>query len=170
MAVIREFLDALSGNAKPKDTVHHYIAGSDEALRRHILHYEIAFPRFALISQDMYTMGNCVMVHLCMRGIHAGDLWSLPPMGMQVAPPLRPTHTGDFMGLAPTRQQINLPVMVLYRISNDTIVEHRMRYNVDDLLRQLGLSPRRRHNTSEMGECRGLRIPLWIEVAQVNHS
>src|SRR6516165_12213131 len=102
ITVVREFLDALSGRPKPAAVVYRYVAETDDALRRHILHYEVAFPRFELVAQDMFALGNCVWVRLLMRGVHKGDLWSLPPANMRIAPPLRQTHTGEFMGAPPT--------------------------------------------------------------------
>ena len=104
----------------------------------------------------MFALGNCVLVHLHMRGVHAGDLWSLPPAHIQIAPPLRPTHTGEFTDVAPTGCEVVLPVTALFRVRGNTIVEHRLRYDADDLLRQLGIS---RH-PSEMGDRHGRRIPL----------
>ena len=167
-SLIHEFLQALSGKPKPASVVHHYIAEGDETLRRHVLHYERAFPRFELIAQDMFTMGECILVHLCIRGIHMGDLWSLPPAGMQGALPLRSSHHGDFTGLASTGNQISLPMTVLYRVSKDAIIEHRMRYNADDLLRQLGLSSQWPHKTVEFSAVRGRGASLWRKVAPVN--
>jgi predicted ester cyclase len=166
-AMIREFLHALNGKPKPAGVTHHYVAEVDEALRRHIVQYEIAFPGFELIAQDMLAIGSCVLVHLCMRGIHKGDLWSLPPAGMRIAPPLRPTHNGEFMGIPPTGRAIVLAMTVLFRISADRIVEHRMFYNEDDLLRQLGLSPGWPHSATDLGESCARHMLLWREFAQV---
>jgi predicted ester cyclase len=159
-ALIREFLDALSGRPKRADVVHRYVAEQDEPLRHHLLHYEAAFPRFELVARDLLALGTCVLVPLLMRGIHTGDLWCLPPTGMRFAPPVQPTHTGEFRGLPPTGRTVVLPMTALFRVSANRVVEHRLLYDATELLRQLGIS---RHPVV-MGERLGRRIPLWSEI------
>ena len=164
--LIRDFFDALSGKPKPASLVHHYVAEKDAALRHFILHYDTAFPHFELIVQDVFAFGGCVLAHLLMRGTHDGALWHLPPANLRTGPPLRPTHTGEFAGLGPTGRVITLPIMALFQVCRDQIVEHRLCYDAKDLLQQLGILDR----PSKLSEQQCGHRATWRKITPVRHE
>jgi predicted ester cyclase len=51
------------------------------------------------------------------------------------------THTGEFMGIAPTQRRVNLPLIIIYRIDGDKIVEHWLSVDMLSLMQQLGAIP-----------------------------
>ena len=50
------------------------------------------------------------------------------------------THYGDFMGIAPTRKQVTISGTCLDRVVDGKIVESWVKWDLADLLRQLGVS------------------------------
>ena len=52
-AFIRRYLDAINGKEKPAAVIDQYISDADAVLKQHIAGYEAAFPRYALIVEDM---------------------------------------------------------------------------------------------------------------------
>jgi len=101
-AFIRRYFEALSGKDKPATVVNRYV--SDEELKHHIALYEAAFPSYQLIAEDMIAEGDKVVVRSTFRG----------------------THKGDLMGIPPTGKQVTMPLILIYRIADDKIVEHWM--------------------------------------------
>ena len=116
-AFIRRYFEALSGKDKPAAVVNRYV--SDEELQHHIALYEAAFPNYQLIAEDMIAEGDKVVVRSTFRG----------------------THKGDLMGIPPTGKQVTMPLMLIYRIADDKIVEHWMQADALGLLQQLGAIP-----------------------------
>ena len=116
-AFIRRYFEALSGKDKPATVVNRYV--SDEELKHHIALYEAAFPSYQLIAEDMIAEGDKVVVRSTFRG----------------------THKGDLMGIAPTGKQVTMPLILIYRIADDKIVEHWMQADALGLLQQLGVIP-----------------------------
>ena len=53
----------------------------------------------------------------------------------------RGTHKGDLMGIAPTGTQVTMPLILIYRIADDKIIEHWMQADALGLLQQLGVIP-----------------------------
>jgi len=53
----------------------------------------------------------------------------------------RGTHKGDLMGIPPTGKQVTMPLILIYRIADDKIVEHWMQADALGLLQQLGVIP-----------------------------
>jgi predicted ester cyclase len=116
-AFIRRYFEALSGKDKPAAVVNRYV--SDEELKHHIALYEAAFPSYQLIAEDMIAEGDKVVVRSTFRG----------------------THKGDLMGIPPTGKQATMPLILIYRIADDKIVEHWMQADALGLLQQLGAIP-----------------------------
>ena len=114
---IRRYFEALSGKDKATAVVNRYV--SDEELKHHIAFYEAAFPNYELIAEDMIAEGDKVVVRSTFRG----------------------THKGDLMGIAPTGKQVTMPLMLIYRIADDKIVEHWMQADALGMLQQLGVIP-----------------------------
>jgi predicted ester cyclase len=116
-AFIRRYFEALSGKDKPAAVVNRYV--SDEELKHHIALYKAAFPSYQLIAEDMIAEGDKVVVRSTFRG----------------------THKGDLMGIPPTGKQVTMPLILIYRIAEDKIVEHWMQADALGLLQQLGAIP-----------------------------
>ena len=116
-AFIRRYFEALSSKDKPAAVVNRYV--SDEELKHHIALYEAAFPSYQLIAEDMIAEGDKVVVRSTFRG----------------------THKGDLMGIPPTGKQVTMPLILIYRIADDKIVEHWMQADALGLLQQLGVIP-----------------------------
>lgn len=114
---IRRYFDALSGKDKATAVVNRYV--TDEELKHHIAFYEAAFPNYELIAEDMIAEGDKVVVRSTFRG----------------------THKGDLMGIAPTGKQVTMPLMLIYRIADDKIVEHWMQADALGMMQRLGVVP-----------------------------
>jgi predicted ester cyclase len=114
---IHRYFEALSGKDKATAVVNSYV--TDEELKHHIAFYEAAFPNYELIAEDMIAEGDKVVVRSTFRG----------------------THKGDLMGIAPTGKQVTMPLILIYRIADDKIVEHWMQADALGMLQQLGVIP-----------------------------
>jgi predicted ester cyclase len=118
-AFVRRYLDALSGKDKPPAVVDQYVADSDEELKEHIAFAEAAFPRYDLIAEDMVAEGDLVTVRAVVKGVHQGDL----------------------MGISPTGKQIEMDLIIIYRVADGKIVEHWMVSDQLGMMQQLGAIP-----------------------------
>ena len=116
-AFIRRYFEAISGTDKPAAVVNRYV--TDEELKHHIAFYEAAFPNYELLAEDLIAEGDKVVVRSTFRGSHKGDL----------------------MGIAPTGKEVTMPVMLIYRIADNKIVEHWMQADALGLMQQLGVIP-----------------------------
>ena len=114
---ISRYFEALSGKDKATAAVNRYV--TDEELKHHIALYEAAFPNYELIAENMIAEGDKVVVRSTFRG----------------------THKGDLMGIAPTGKQVTMPLILIYRIADDKIVEHWMQADALGMLQQLGVIP-----------------------------
>lgn len=114
IAVVQEYFAAISGKDKPAATVNAYVA--DEDLKKHVYVLEAAFPRYVLVSGDLIAQDDRVAVRARFQGTHAGDL----------------------MGLAPTGKAVDVPFIIVYRISDGKIAEHWLSFDQLELLKQLG--------------------------------
>jgi len=118
-AFIGRYLEALSGQDKPPEVVDQYVADSDQELKEHIAFFEVAFPRYELIADDMVAEGDKVAVRATFTG----------------------THEGALMGLPPTHKTATIPIMLIYRIADGKIAEHWMVADQMSLMQQLGAIP-----------------------------
>ena len=114
---IRRYFEALSGKDKATAVVNRYV--TDEELKHHIAFYEAAFPNYELIADDLIAEGDKVVVRSTFRG----------------------THKGDLMGIAPTGKQVTMPLILIYRLADDKIVEHWMQADALGMMQQLGVIP-----------------------------
>jgi predicted ester cyclase len=92
---------------------------SDEPLKEHIAMFESSFPGYDLEVEDMIAEGDKVVLRATFHGVHGGEMQGMPATG----------------------RRVSVPLIIIYRIAGDKIVEHWM--NVDELglLRQLGAAP-----------------------------
>jgi predicted ester cyclase len=116
-AFIRRYFEALSIKGKPAAVVNRYV--TDEELKHHIAQYEAAFPGYHLTAEEMIAEGDKVVVRSTFHG----------------------THKGDLMGIPPTGKQVTMPLILIYRVASDKIVEHWMQADSLGLLQQLGVVP-----------------------------
>ena len=114
---IRRYFEAISGKDKSTAVVNRYV--TDEELKHHIAFYEAAFPNYELIAEDLIAEGDKVVVRSTFRG----------------------THKGDLMGIAPTGKQVTMPLILIYRLADDKIVEHWMQADALGMMQQLGVIP-----------------------------
>lgn len=103
----------LSGKPKTEELLDRYI--SDPALKEHIREIEAAFPEYTLEVQEMIAEGDMVAVRGTVRG----------------------THKGAYAGIPPTGRQLNLEVMVFYRISDGRISRYWLQTDSKTLMDQL---------------------------------
>ncbi len=115
-AFIRRYLEALSKD-RAAEVVNRYV--TDEELKRVIALNEAAFPHYELVAEDMIAEGDKVVVRSTFHG----------------------THRGDFMGIPPTGKQVTMPLILIYRIADDKIVEHWMQADALGMMQQLGVIP-----------------------------
>jgi predicted ester cyclase len=111
--LMKEYFRDLSGKPKTEELLDRYI--SDPALKEHIREVEAAFPEYTLEVQEMITEGDMVAVRGAVRGM----------------------HKGVYAGIPPTGRQLNLEVMVFYRISDGRISKYWLQTDSKVLMDQL---------------------------------
>jgi len=116
-ACVRRYLDAINGKEKPAAVLDQYISDADAVLKQHIAGYEAAFPRYALIEEDMIAEADEVVVRWTMRA----------------------TYAGGFMNIPTTGQQVAMPGIIIFRIADGKIVDHWMQVDSAALMQQLGV-------------------------------
>lgn len=112
-ALVQRYLDAIRAD-KSRATLDIYIA--EEDLKQHIDYAESAFPGYWIQPEDVIAEGDRVFLRGTVHGV----------------------HKGDFMGLAPTGREFSVQLFIVYRIADDTIVDHWMLMDVPALMQQLG--------------------------------
>jgi len=110
---VGRYLQALSGHRKTPELVDRFVA--DPHLRTHIQEVEGAFPEYELIAEDLIAEGDRV----AMRGVFRG------------------VQRGPFAGMPATGASVSAPLMIVYRISDNRIVEHWMQFDGAGLVAQL---------------------------------
>ncbi|MSP12375.1 MAG: hypothetical protein EXR62_05390 [Chloroflexi bacterium] len=118
-ALVRRYIDAISGKAKTASLQDQYIADSDEVLKQHIANSEVGFPKYEFIPEDMFAEGDRVAVRFT---FHAA-------------------HQGVFMGIPPTGKQVSVPGIIIYRIADGKIAEHWLQMDAMALMQQIGVQP-----------------------------
>lgn len=78
-----------------------------------------AFPDMQLDLEDLVAEGEKVLVRLMIRA----------------------THTGAFGDMAPTGRRINVPVLDLFQIRDNRLIEHWALFDNLGMLKQLGALP-----------------------------
>ena len=111
--LMTEYFKDLSGKPKSEEMLDRYI--SDPALKAHIREIEAGFPEYTLDVQEMIAEGDIVAVRGTVRG----------------------THKGVYAGIPPTGRQLNLDVMVFYRVSDGRISKYWLQTDSKALMDQL---------------------------------
>jgi predicted ester cyclase len=114
---VRGYLGAISGKAKTAALVSQFV--DDRELEDHIAMFEAAFPKYELLADDLVADGDKVAVRATFRGKQADT----------------------FQGIPATGRDVNISLMLIYRIANGRIVEHWMNADSLSLLQQLGAIP-----------------------------
>jgi predicted ester cyclase len=114
---LRRYAAALNGSDKSRELVEQFV--DDESLKEHIEVFEAAFPGYDLEVNDMVAEDNKVAIRATFHGV----------------------HRGEFQGIPPTGREISVPLMLIYRIAGDKIVEHWLNADSLGLLQQLGAVP-----------------------------
>ena len=112
---IIRYLNALSGVPKTRKLFEKYII--DEELLEHIAFFEVAFPGYEVISDEMTAENNHVIVKARFRG----------------------THEGELKDIAPTHRTVEFPFAISYEIENEKIVNHWMIVDRMAMMEQLGV-------------------------------
>lgn len=118
-ALIEEYFEAISGKEKPAVLQDQYIAESDQALKEHIMMFEAGFPLYELIADDIVAQGDEVVVRATFRGV----------------------HKGEFAGVPATGNEVEIPLIIIYRIEDHMIAEHWMVADALGLMQQIGALP-----------------------------
>lgn len=111
--LMAQYFRDLSGKPKTEELLDRYI--SDPALKEHIREVEAGFPAYTLEVEEMIVEGDLVAVRGTVRG----------------------THKGVYAGIPPTGRQLNLEVMVFYRISDGRISKYWLQTDSKSLMDQL---------------------------------
>jgi predicted ester cyclase len=114
---VRQYLDAISGKEKTPELIKRFV--SDDVLAHHIAAMEVAFPRYEFAAGDLVAEDDKVAVRATFRG----------------------KHQGEFAGVAPTQRQVTQPLIIIYRIRDEKIVEHWLSIDLLSLMQQLGAIP-----------------------------
>jgi predicted ester cyclase len=115
--LIKEYISAISGHKKTPELVNRFV--SDTKLKNHIQFFENSFPKYEMIVEDMLFDKDKVALRARAKGV----------------------HKGSFMGLPPTGKNINLPFMVIYKITDGLISDNWISFDQMELMNQLGQNP-----------------------------
>jgi len=110
---VGRYLQALSGHPKTPELVHQFVA--DPHLTAHIQEVEGAFPEYELVADDLIAERDLV----AMRGMFRG------------------MHRGTFAGIPATGAAVSAPLMIIYRVRDNRIVEHWLQFDGAALVAQL---------------------------------
>ncbi len=111
--LVGRYLQALSGQRKTPELVAEFV--TDPHLAAHIRDVEAAFPEYELIADDLIAERDLV----AMRGTFHG------------------VHRGPFAGIPATAAAVSAPLMIVYRVRDNRIVEHWMQFDGAAVVSQL---------------------------------
>ena len=111
--LIGQYLQALSGQRKTPDLVAEFV--SDPHLAAHIRDVEAAFPEYELIADDLIAERDLVAMRGTFRGV----------------------HRNPFAGIPATGKAVSSPLMIIYRVRDNHIVEHWLQFDGGALVAQL---------------------------------
>ncbi len=111
--VMREYMEALSGQAKTDDIVSRFV--SDPTLKQHIRETEAAFPFYRIDVEERICEGDTV----ALRGRFRGE------------------HKGEFAGVPATGRHVSADVMLFYRLEGGKIAQFWMVLDSAALMGQL---------------------------------
>lgn len=112
--LVRQYLEALSGNPKPLVLVRRFV--SDPALIEHISQVEAAFPHYELLAHQLVAEDDLVAVRATFKGAHRG---------------------ASFYGVEPRGTEASADLMIIYRIEDGLIAEHWLQFDGAGLMAQL---------------------------------
>lgn len=112
---IEQYAEALSGRDKPRSLIDQYISDQDSELKQHIEIFEVAFPHYSLLIQDLIAEGDKVTVRFRFEG----------------------THKGEFMGMPPTGNDVETDGIIIYQLKDNKIINHWMQVDAVGLTQQL---------------------------------
>jgi predicted ester cyclase len=110
---VGRYLQALSGQPKTPELVEQFVV--DTRLRTHIQEVEAAFPEYELIADDLIAERDLVAMRGTFQGVHRGPLAGIPATGAAVSAPL----------------------MIIYRIRDNRIVDHWLQFDGAAVVAQL---------------------------------
>ena len=116
-ALIEEYLEAISGQDKTWELLVKYIDKTRDSLIKQNIAVERAFPKYELTPDEILVDGNKVVVRGKFRG----------------------TQHGTFGNIAPTGNEVNLPVVLFYTLTNGKITEYEVSYDNASMMKQLGV-------------------------------
>lgn len=120
----REFIvryyNAISGVIKTDALCEEFM--TDKKLINNIKFFDGAFPRYELFIDEMVAENDKVMI----RGRATR------------------THKAEFNGIPPTYKKMDLPFVIRYTIKNDKIVDHWLLADQGILMKQLGISDKKK--------------------------
>jgi len=111
--LVARYLQALSGQQKTPELVAGFV--SDSRLAAHIRDVEAAFPEYELIPDDLIAERDLVAMRGTFRGVHRGLFAGIPASGKAVSSPL----------------------MIIYRVHENRIVEHWLQFDGAAVVAQL---------------------------------
>ena len=114
---LTEMYTTFSGKPKPQDALNEFI--TDEGLKQHIAFFEAAFPNYELHAEDLVEEDNKVVARARFKGVHAGDLFGMPP----------------------TFKQVELPFLAIYYYKDGKINDSFVSANQLEVLKQLEALP-----------------------------
>ena len=114
---ILEYFNAINHKIKTPEICAQYI--TDQGLIEHIRFFDGAFPKYALIADEMVSEGNQIIVRARAVGKHEGAFGDIPP----------------------THRSIDFPFVVSYTLSNNKIISHWLIADQMLLMEQLGVEP-----------------------------
>lgn len=92
---------------------------NQEALLQHLNYFAMAFSDSYFTVEEQVAEGDTVVTRATWGG----------------------THSGDFQGLPPSGKQIAMSAVLIDRIVDSKIVEHRSLFDMLSMMQQLGLVP-----------------------------
>jgi len=114
-AIIRRYLADFRADRSPA-TLDKYIA--EDELKQHIAMYDSVLPGYYLAPEDIIAEGDRVVVRATVHGV----------------------HQGPFMGAPPTGKTVAFPLIIIYRLAEDRIVEHWMLTDMIAFMQQIGVA------------------------------
>jgi predicted ester cyclase len=115
--LVVRYLEALSGRSKPAELVAKFV--SDPALAAHIRDAEEAFPEYEIVAEEMIAERDLVALRGVFRGV----------------------QRGPFAGIPPTGRAVSAPLMIMYRVDEERIVQHWMQFDAASIVAQLQQGP-----------------------------
>lgn len=113
--LVKEYLESVSGQEKPRDLIDQYVSDQDQELKQHIEVFEAAFPLYHLHIQDLIAEDDKVTVRFRFAG----------------------THQGEFMGMPATGNDVETDGIIIYQLEHKQIINHWMQVDAVGLTQQL---------------------------------